>query len=94
MSTPIHDRLEARMELALAEPKKPEQTLLIGVWSIWCVVCDAEDFTHEHPDDPRAPRIGDPASFPTVREAAWLNQQREGRPFAIPYRGPFRKEDA
>lgn len=93
MSTPIYDRLEARMKLALAGPKKPEQTLLIGVWSIWCVVCEAEDFTHEHPENPRAPRIGDRAVFPSVEEAAWLNEQRAGRPFAMPYKGPFRRGD-
>lgn len=59
MSTPIHDKLAARMELALAPAVKPERTLYLGTFSIWCVVCEEEDFMHEHPEDPRSPRIGD-----------------------------------
>lgn len=92
MSTPIYDLLSGRLALATANPEKPTQTLMTGRWSIWCVVCEREDFMHEHPGDPRAPRVGDPAVRPTIEEAAWMNGAGT-HPFTGGYRGPFRPSE-
>ena len=91
ISTPIHDRLAAHHAVAVAEPVKPRQTLLLGLFMVWCPVCESVDFMHEHPEDPRAASIGDVAFPPTVSEAAWINAH--GLPNTHGYLGPFRPED-
>lgn len=76
MNAPIFERLNRRFRIAVAEPKMPTRTVLVGAWSAWCVVCEGEDFTHEHPDDMRAPRFGEPVERPTDEEWAYIRNQR------------------
>lgn len=57
-------------------PKLPTRSFALGLMTMWCVVCEGDDFNHEHPDDPRAPKFGDGVDYGTVEETAWVAYQR------------------
>lgn len=59
----------------LATPAMPTRSLSLGRWLMWCVVCEGEDFTHEHPEDPRAPKFGASIPTPTWSEGRWIADQ-------------------
>ena len=71
--TPIFDEMQIAYG---ATAPMPTRTVPTNAFCIWCVVCEGEDFMHEHPEDERAPHFGDEAVVGTFEEWAYIKYQR------------------